>query len=215
MATRMSRSVGLLSIFFALFFAVSAVAAGARPVHDADCSGSRRDSQAFPLLTWLRDSAVELVFGRPASIKPNTKKNTPSSALLGRYKNNVVLRFNVTSPAEEEALSEAANRLFLDVWTFTSQFADVRLHQDDIAPLRSLLPKSMNSTVLISDLSGAVAATYPSHAASANRLDPARLDPAMIQSSLGGVDNVFFSDFQPLSVSCTRTRQTYSVADPT
>jgi extracellular matrix protein 14 len=50
----------------------------------------------------------------------------------------VVLRFNLSTPHEEHALAEAADTLFLDVWEFTSNWADIRLREDDVrwkAPL--------------------------------------------------------------------------------
>jgi extracellular matrix protein 14 len=44
----------------------------------------------------------------------------------------VVLRFNLSTSYEEQALAEAADTLFLDVWEFTSNWADIRLREDDV-----------------------------------------------------------------------------------
>ena len=58
---------------------------------------------------------------------------TDSSApqtLLARYGDDVVLRFNISTPSEVKALAEATNTLFLDVWEFTTQWADIRLSKD-------------------------------------------------------------------------------------
>ena len=44
----------------------------------------------------------------------------------------MVLRFNLSTPAEEKALAEAADTLFLDVWEFTNNWADIRLREDDV-----------------------------------------------------------------------------------
>jgi len=44
----------------------------------------------------------------------------------------VVLRFNLSTAAEEKALAEAADTLFLDVWEFTNNWADIRLREDDV-----------------------------------------------------------------------------------
>lgn len=44
----------------------------------------------------------------------------------------MVLRFNLSTPHEEKELAEAADTLFLDVWEFTSNWADIRLRVDDV-----------------------------------------------------------------------------------
>lgn len=107
----------------------------------------------FPQLTWLRDTAIEKVFGLPPK-KPDsftqgqrlgsdTKHATrPTSGLpstlLAKYGGDVVLRFNLSTPYEERALAEAADTLFLDVWEFTSNWADIRLREDDVCPCPDL-----------------------------------------------------------------------------
>jgi hypothetical protein len=59
--------------------------------------------------------------------------------LLAKYGGDVVLRFNLSTPAEEKALAEAADTLFLDVWEFTQNWADIRLREDDV---RRVVPES-------------------------------------------------------------------------
>ena len=44
----------------------------------------------------------------------------------------MVLRFNISTSEEEAALSEAADTLFLDVWEFADNWADIRLREDDV-----------------------------------------------------------------------------------
>lgn len=96
----------------------------------------------FPQLTWLRDTAIEKIFGLPRKTaktgadKPSylsRPSNTQLPAtLLAKYGGDVVLRFNLSTPQEEQALAEAADTLFLDVWEFTNNWADIRLRQDDV-----------------------------------------------------------------------------------
>jgi extracellular matrix protein 14 len=105
-------------------------------------------------LTWLRDTAIEKVFGLPPkAVKPGCDKHPPRpessrlpSTLLAKYGGDVVLRFNLSTPYEEQALAEAAETLFLDVWEFTSNWADIRLREDDvrviIAPAESNIDRS-------------------------------------------------------------------------
>lgn len=101
---------------------------------------SYRLRNVFPQLTWLRDSAIEKVFGlAPKTSKPVSDKSHQTATsklptkLLAKYGGEVVLRFNLTTAAEEHALAEAANTLFLDVWEFTNNWADIRLREDDVS----------------------------------------------------------------------------------
>jgi extracellular matrix protein 14 len=119
-----------------------------RTEHSAHYSASHQPSEAklrsvFPQLTWLRDTAIEKVFGLPSKStnagveKPSFASHSSSSqlpaTLLAKYGGDVVLRFNLSTSHEELALAEAADTLFLDVWEFTSNWADVRLREDDVS----------------------------------------------------------------------------------
>jgi extracellular matrix protein 14 len=70
-----------------------------------------------------------------AGCDTHTSRPTTSqlpSTLLAKYGGDVVLRFNLSTSYEEQALAEAADTLFLDVWEFTSNWADIRLREDDV-----------------------------------------------------------------------------------
>ncbi|KAK7402423.1 putative metallocarboxypeptidase ecm14 [Neonectria punicea] len=156
------------------------------------------NARLFPFLTKLRDSAVEFVFGR----HPTKAAAQPPvlNQLRAQYANQLVLRFNVTTADEEGALADAIARLFLDVWAFTAEFVDVRLHTDEVAPLLSLLPRSLRAaqSTLILDLAAAVYQSLPADN-SPRRPDPQSDAPVLVASpSLG--DNLFFQDYQPLPV---------------
>lgn len=110
--------------------------------HPANTQQPQKLRSVFPQLTWLRDTAIEKIFGLPredtkvggnkpsASLRP-TNTQLPAT-LLAKYGGDVVLRFNLSTPQEEQALAEAADTLFLDVWEFTNNWADIRLRQDDV-----------------------------------------------------------------------------------
>ncbi|AEO62799.1 uncharacterized protein THITE_2107410 [Thermothielavioides terrestris NRRL 8126] len=152
--------------------------------------------QVFPFLKWLRDSAVEVVFGKPPF---KTQGARPGAQLQYRYRNDVVIRFNVTTSEEEDALARAAEQMFLDVWAFTPSYVDVRLDKDDVSALRTLLPRSLQPTVLIPDLAAAVWATYPS-TSKRSQFESSMGDAANMRMSLDGVGNIFFRDYQTLAV---------------
>jgi extracellular matrix protein 14 len=96
----------------------------------------------FPQWTWLRNTLIEKLVGPPpkvgkvASNKQSSIQRPASSQLpanlLAKYGRDVVLRFNLTTPAEEKALAEVADTLFLDIWEFTNNWADIRLREDDV-----------------------------------------------------------------------------------
>ena len=93
--------------------------------------------RVFPQLTWLRDTAIEKVWGKPVKNGIDAPSSRPSNAqlpatLLAKYGGEVVLRFNLSTPYEERSLAEAANTLFLDIWDFRDNWADIRLRQDDV-----------------------------------------------------------------------------------
>ncbi|KAH6603342.1 hypothetical protein Trco_008117 [Trichoderma cornu-damae] len=176
------------------------------PAHGAGIGTSRMPSSGnrhananahvFPFLTKLRDSAIELIFGRHPS--KAAQASTPSFS-QSRYANELVLRFNVTTAVEEAALAEAAARLFLDVWAFTSDFVDIRLHADEVAPLLGLLPRSLqlSQTTLIPDLAAAVYQSMPS--AGERTVAPDGVAWALSEPPRSA-DNLFFQDYQPLPV---------------
>lgn len=158
-------------------------------------------SNGFPFLRWLRDSAIEVFLGRP---KSSTRMKAPwvdPAMVHARYQHDVVVRFNVTNPEEEDALSKAAQQMLLDVWSFTPEYVDIRIHKDDVRPLLTLLPSSLQPTLLIQDVAAAVWATYPSKSAPGSQFDSILTRPAKVGVLADGADNIFFSDYQPLVVS--------------
>ncbi|PKS11626.1 hypothetical protein jhhlp_001777 [Lomentospora prolificans] len=153
-----------------------------------------------PFLKRLRDYFVEFVFGTPTS---RIDTRPIGRNILAAYGNDVVVRFNVTDSREEEAISEAVERLFKDVWSHSPNSIDIRMHRDDVAPFLSLLPESLHSSysILIADLAARVRDTYPT-----NYLSDGYIDVFEKTSSIRGPllptygDNIFFEDYQPLSV---------------
>lgn len=97
-------------------------------------------SAFFPQLKRLRDTAFGFL-GKYPGIKSCSKdehrhkgngRDGLPTRLLAKYGRDVVLRFNISSSEEEEALAKAADSLFLDVWQFTNNWADIRLGRDDV-----------------------------------------------------------------------------------
>ena len=76
--------------------------------------------------------------GKPQSIA----LSNPPGTIVSRYKDDVVLRFTISSEEEARALREAAHVLFLDIWDFTAKWADIRLATDVVGISRPSLPTS-------------------------------------------------------------------------
>lgn len=172
------------------------------PNHNRDAPNSAPSkSSLFPFLKWLRNGAVEFVFGPHPSKASSHPTSHARASLRNNHINEVVLRFNLTTPEEETAFANAATRTFLDIWAFTHDFVDVRLRQDDVRSLLRLLPKSLESSysTLIIDLAAAVYDTYPAldTPAQIRRFENGR---ASLKPSPSETDNYFFQDYQKLDV---------------
>ena len=61
---------------------------------------------------------------------------------MARYGEDVVLRFTIRSVEEAKALAEAADILFLDVWEFNEDWADIRVAKDVVCTRHSHAPTS-------------------------------------------------------------------------
>ncbi|KAM7194793.1 hypothetical protein V8F20_007813 [Naviculisporaceae sp. PSN 640] len=170
-----------------------------RDVTPADCHGN-----VFPVLGWLRDSVVQLVFGRPARRLP-AKGVTPAAALPDQYRDSIVVRFNITNPEEGKTLSKVVIELSADVWAVTPEFVDIRvrnLNKVGLNKFLRLLPSSLRQpTVLIPDLAAAVANTFPCQSANSFTADsPPTPTDSVVPNRLDGVSDLFFREYQPLAV---------------
>ncbi|KAK4546613.1 hypothetical protein LTR36_001830 [Oleoguttula mirabilis] len=184
-----------------------------------------QDQQAFaaPALPersrWrtLSGRLIGSIWGVPKADIGNAAKILKTNAqapphTLARYGGDVVLRFNISTAEEAKGLAEAADTLLLDVWEFSQDWVDIRLSKDIVGPLLGLLPASLQQahTPLLREreLAQAIYDTYPSpRGSSARSHEPAHtpsplrdrpFGPALQQND--GETNIFFTNYQPLSV---------------
>lgn len=106
-----------------------------------DTPPSRFSQGRSPLRIWtkLRDSIIETVWRLPARQRnqhttelPAPLSNAPAS-IRTRYGDDVVLRFTIQSENDIQALKEASNVLFLDIWASTDEWVDIRLAKDVVS----------------------------------------------------------------------------------
>ena len=147
----------------------------------------------------------------PQSRRKDSSSRQPPPHTLARYGGDIVLRFNVSTEQEATSLAEAIDTLLLDVWEFSQDWVDIRLAKDIVPSLLGLLPSTLQKshTPLLHerDLAQAIYDTYPIPRGQAplqttstpSHLHNRPLGPALPQSR-DGETNIFFSDYQPLSV---------------
>ncbi|KAJ5669027.1 metallocarboxypeptidase ecm14 [Penicillium macrosclerotiorum] len=156
------------------------------------------NQRADPRRPWtrLRDWVIESVWGIPRTCPKRT--GIPSN-VRDRYDSDVVLRFHLRHPDDAEALAAASRVLVLDVWAITAQYVDIRLADDMIPSLLDLLPPSLRSahTPLMDDLVDMIYNTYPRHLHPTLDAEPDFRSSGRRPDSVG---DVFFLDYQPLSV---------------
>ncbi|RPB18496.1 hypothetical protein L211DRAFT_796656 [Terfezia boudieri ATCC MYA-4762] len=120
-----------------------------------------------------------------------------ASSQMSKYTGDIVLRFNLTTQAEGKALVEASQVLLLDVWSSTKEHVDLRLAERDVPSLLGLLPNTLQHAHarLMPDLGRAVQETFPGARKPFS-------DQTLEEISKEKVDgsNIFFQDYQPLSV---------------
>ncbi|KAF1812466.1 hypothetical protein P152DRAFT_367262, partial [Eremomyces bilateralis CBS 781.70] len=165
----------------------------------------------------VSDSIISAIWGYPKDPTQTagkdfarSKGDDVASKFLARYGQDMVLRFNVTTAEEAVALAEASNVLFLDVWAFTEDWVDIRIAKDVVPSLLGLLPKSLQHahSPLMFDLglARAISNSYPFP--SARDPTPPQHDThpstntfrLSLEQRGPQESNIFFSDYQPLSV---------------
>ncbi|QDS75191.1 hypothetical protein FKW77_008643 [Venturia effusa] len=151
---------------------------------------------------WRRftNTIVHKVFGLaqgPSAVDPIPSYRSPlhgsSPRSSARYGRDVVLRFNVSNSAEARSLAVASEQLYLDVWEFNEDWVDVRLAKDVVPSLLGLLPPSLQK---------AHAPLMP-HFGLAEVIDqstPSTGSHAFTPTLQPHSKDLFFSDYQPLSV---------------
>lgn len=163
----------------------------------------RRVSNKIVTLLWRTETTPPCTSRKPSAV-PNT--------LLAQYDGDIVLRFNVSSAEEVESLREAVSTLILDVWDFSHDWVDIRLADNLVPSLLGLLPRSLHDShrplLRERDLALAIWDTYPESGQKEtipvtspvpHRQFSARL-PTSDARPKSSDSNIFFSDYQPLSV---------------
>ena len=132
----------LLTLIYCLFAAASPAGSSNGYSYPSPIPPLQHDRQFKPQPAsrpwhWIRDSIIKTIWGVPERpSKPSyldhlsTSDSSAPSKLLARYGGDVVLRFKISTSDEIDALAEASNILFLDVWASTDDWVDIRIAKD-------------------------------------------------------------------------------------
>lgn len=184
----------------------------AAPHHGAHAASFAVVSDSRPLQLWhsFTDAISTRIWGEKETqvvVAPHTQSKEASDAgLVARYGDEVVVRFTIKTSEEASALAKATETLFLDVWEFNADWADIRISKDVLPSLLGLLPKSLqNAHVPLMqdlDLAQAILDSYPAASSATqfqhedSRFSAARLSPSPSTQQ----KNPFFQNYQPMSV---------------
>ena len=130
----------------------------------------------------------------------------PPLATKSRHGEDLVLRFNISTVDEANKLAEVAHHMYLDVWDHTDSWVDIRLAKDTLPHVLKQLPESMQHThtaiMQEKELQQAIYDTYP-HVERGGYVMRKEFGPSLHtagKSANTAEHNIFFVDYQPLSV---------------
>ncbi|KKY23340.1 putative zinc carboxypeptidase [Diplodia seriata] len=195
-----------------LFLCAPALAAAGPSRFDQRCASSLQQPDTRPSWRKLSDRVLTALWGPPntptahgtAALDANARggRVSPPGKLLARYGDDMVLRFNVSTEYEARKLGEAANTLFLDVWEASENWVDIRIAKDVVPSLLGLLPASLQDAhaplMRDHDLAQAIYDSYP--ATDPDSIPSREPFSHSLRSSQSAQTNLFFRDYQPLSV---------------
>jgi extracellular matrix protein 14 len=111
--------------------------------HPYDVSASSGQPNRTPP-TWRRlsDAVIRKIWSVPSTQQSlgegiDSVPQAATEQFVARYGDDVVLRFKIRTAAEAKALADASDVLFLDVWEFNEDWADIRVAKDVVSTTSS------------------------------------------------------------------------------
>lgn len=150
---------------------------------------------------------IDSIWQPPRKANPAPQRShLPQKSAQSKYDDDVVLRFKIGDEDDAKMFAEAVDTLYLDVWEASQDWVDVRVSKTVLSSFLTLLPERLQNsyTPVITQLSQAVYDTYPSAERRANGRHRMKLDSGMPH-------DLFFDDYQPLSVLYPYLRQLASM----
>ncbi|KAK0664003.1 hypothetical protein QBC41DRAFT_367972 [Cercophora samala] len=188
-----------LALAFSLALPVDAAATWVEPSHRDHQAGGLQLSNGYPILRWLRDTAVGAFFGKRWRDDDDLDAYETNPIVATRHEGGIVLRFNATTFEQRRILTNIT-RTFqaFDIWAISHDYVDARLWEakKNLPHVLKRLPDSMKKPeIMIYDLPAAIWATYPKK--TSGGFSSSSLS---VRTSREGMGNLFFKDYQRLSV---------------
>lgn len=149
----------------------------------------------------LSDSTI----AKPGGV-PGVSWTEPPLAKTSLNGEDVVLRFNISTAEEASTFAEVAHHMFLDIWDHTESWVDVRMAKEVVPHVLKQLPEEMQHAHVPlfqeKELQAAIFDTYPKPGGNSAKTKAA-YTPALNRDGApahGAEHNIFFTDFQPMSV---------------
>jgi murein tripeptide amidase MpaA len=195
------RASSLLLVAVSTLLAPTATAV---PSHPQPPPPSQHPSHR-PAWRSVTDAIVRNIWSPPVHSRPEPA--AVNSLKHHKHSDDVVVRFNISNAQDATSLADAADTLFLDLWEFTDDWVDIRLQKDLIPSLLGLLPSSLHQahSLLMDEftLQNAISDTYPSSRSTRmlhQSNGPTHHNAVAPKLGVSSSDNIFFNDYQPLSV---------------
>ncbi|KAF2995519.1 putative metallocarboxypeptidase ecm14 [Curvularia kusanoi] len=202
---------GTLAHLSVLLLAAAPFATAAPHDHPAYPYDARSHAPNRTPPTWRRlsDAIIRKIWSLPSTQRNSeqgaiTTHQAATEQFVARYGEDVVLRFTIRSAEEAKALAEAADVLFLDVWEFNEDWADIRVAKNVVPSLLGLLPSTLKQShqplMQDLDLAQAIFDSYPSSSATQSHQDDHSYAPDLKTSQRKAKGHPFLQDYQPMSV---------------
>ncbi|KAF9691822.1 hypothetical protein EKO04_010379 [Ascochyta lentis] len=186
-------------------------AAPQQPAHHQRAAHDSGAHRTPPTWRRLSDAIIRTIWSLPdhhASLGEGagSAHQAATEPFVARYGDDVVLRFTMRTADEAKALAEASDMLFLDVWEFNEDWADIRVAKDVVPSLLALLPPSLKQShqplMQDLDLAQAIFDSYPSSSATQSHQhhDHPAYAPVLSSAPHKTRAHPFLQDYQPLSV---------------
>lgn len=139
-----SQTLASLSVLLLAAAPLATAAPQNHPAYPYDVSSA--PNRTPPTWRRLSDAIIRRIWSLPntqqsLSDDQGSAHQAATEQFVSRYGDEVVLRFKIRTADEAKALAEASDVLFLDVWEFNDDWADIRVAKDVVSSCtsRSLL----------------------------------------------------------------------------
>ena len=132
-----SQTLTSVSLLLLAHLQLATTAPHDQPAHPYDVH-SNVPNRTPPTWRRLSDAIIRKIWSLPDNQKSlgegiGSKHQAATEQFVAQYGDDIVLRFKINTADEAKALAEASDILFLDVWEFNEDWADIRVAKDVVS----------------------------------------------------------------------------------